>query len=40
MPSLEVLAKALEKRNAPIKAVLLDQNGVGHFRADEPRRID
>lgn len=28
MPSIEVLATALAKRNAPIKAVLLDQNGV------------
>lgn len=28
MPSVEVLAAALSKRHAPIKAVLLDQNGV------------
>lgn len=28
MPSIEVLAVALAKRKAPIKAVLLDQNKV------------
>lgn len=31
MPSVEVLEAAFGKRNAPIKAVLLDQNGVSHL---------
>ncbi|KAI5477790.1 hypothetical protein MNV49_005874 [Pseudohyphozyma bogoriensis] len=39
MPSVEVLAEALEKRHAPIKAVLLDQNGplcgIGNWMVDE-----
>lgn len=32
MPSVETLRTALAKRNAPIKAVLLDQNGVRPLR--------
>ncbi|SGZ22263.1 BQ5605_C022g09463 [Microbotryum silenes-dioicae] len=39
MPSVEVLAEALRKRNAPVKAVLLDQNGplcgIGNWMIDE-----
>ncbi|ORY61943.1 Formamidopyrimidine-DNA glycosylase N-terminal domain-domain-containing protein [Leucosporidium creatinivorum] len=39
MPSVEVLAAALIKRHAPIKAVLLDQNGplcgIGNWMVDE-----
>lgn len=39
MPSLETLSAALLKRHAPIKAVLLDQNGplcgIGNYMVDE-----
>ncbi|SCV69001.1 BQ2448_2021 [Microbotryum intermedium] len=39
MPSVEVLAEGLRKRNAPVKAVLLDQNGplcgIGNWMIDE-----
>lgn len=39
MPSVEELAPALGKRHAPIKAVLLDQNGplcgIGNWMVDE-----
>ncbi|GAA5843740.1 hypothetical protein JCM9279_000129 [Rhodotorula babjevae] len=39
MPSVDVLRTALARRNAPIKAVLLDQNGplcgIGNYLVDE-----
>ncbi|GAA5848220.1 hypothetical protein JCM8547_004448 [Rhodosporidiobolus lusitaniae] len=39
MPSVEALRASLAKRNAPIKAVLLDQNGplcgIGNYMVDE-----
>ncbi|GAA6022820.1 hypothetical protein JCM11491_006420 [Sporobolomyces phaffii] len=39
MPSLDVLSTALLKRTAPIKAILLDQNGplcgIGNYMVDE-----
>lgn len=38
MPSVDVLRTALARRNAPIKAVLLDQNGVRPRRFILPRR--